>query len=77
MFHTSALSSSDGLSCILKLGRELNVSYYVFPSRISDNCEEQREHNLHPGMIEISKDNKSSALLLGIVTFPRDSLNIV
>ena len=81
MLQISILSSSDRLSCIedamlvLKMGRDLHVSYCVFPSRMSDNCDEHREHTLHPGTIEMSKDNKSSPLLVGIVTFPRDVSN--
>ena len=44
------------------------TSYESLPSRILDNCDEHREHTLHPGTIEMSKDNKSSA-------FPRDASN--
>ena len=43
----------------------------ILPLSISDSSEEQREHTLHPGTIEISKLNKSRALLLVIITFPK------
>ena len=69
MLHISMLSSSDRLSCIedamlvSKMGRDLHVSYCVFPSRISDNCDEHREHTLYPGTIEISKDDTFKSVI--------------
>ena len=46
--------------------------YSIFPSKISEIIEEQREHTLKPGTIEMSKLNKSCALLFVIITFPKN-----
>ena len=46
--------------------------YSFFPSKTSEIIGEQREHTLNPGTIEMSKLNKSCALLLVIITSPKN-----